>query len=164
MSNLGLRRALEAAGIAVIETPVGDRAVVEAMRDHDLVLGGEQSGHIVFAEHATTGDGLLTGLLVCDLVARAQQPLSELAAQMTRFPQVLRNVRVANRGDILGADRLQAEVRAVESELGSDGRVLVRASGTEPVVRVMVEAADQARAEAAAARLCRSVESEFGSQ
>ncbi|HTL84164.1 MAG TPA: phosphoglucosamine mutase [Acidimicrobiia bacterium] len=164
MSNLGLRRALEAAGIAVIETPVGDRAVVEAMREHDLVLGGEQSGHVVFAEHATTGDGLLTGLLVCDLLARTQRRLSELAAQMTRFPQVLVSVRVANRGDLVGADGLQSEVRAVESELGAEGRVLVRASGTEPVVRVMVEAADQARAEAAVARLCRAVESEFGSQ
>jgi phosphoglucosamine mutase len=143
---------------------VGDRAVVEAMREHDLVLGGEQSGHVVFAEHATTGDGLLTGLLVCDLLARTQRRLSELAAQMTRFPQVLVSVRVANRGDLVGADGLQSEVRAVESELGAEGRVLVRASGTEPVVRVMVEAADQARAEAAVARLCRAVESEFGSQ
>jgi phosphoglucosamine mutase len=164
MSNLGLRRALEGAGIAVIETPVGDRAVVEAMRDHDLVLGGEQSGHIVFADHATTGDGLLTGLLVCDLVARTQQPLSALATQMTRYPQVLVGVRVATRGDVLGAESLQSEVRAVESELGIEGRVLVRASGTEPVVRVMVEATDQSRAEALAARLCRAVEREFGSQ
>src|SRR4029079_19654801 len=108
------------------------------MREHDLVLGGEQSGHIVFREHATTGDGLLTGLLVLDLVRRSQRPLSELAAVMTRFPQVLVSVRVAMRPDLEHAPpALGAAVRDAEARLGEEGRVLVRASGTEPVVRVM---------------------------
>jgi phosphoglucosamine mutase len=153
MSNLGLRRALRAAGIGVVETPVGDRHVVAAMEANDLVLGGEQSGHIVFAEHATTGDGLLTGLMVCDLVRRSRTPLSRLAAQMTRLPQVLVNVRVAGRVDLATADSVTKAIAALEAELGERGRVLVRASGTEPLVRVMVEAESQTVAAEAADRL-----------
>ena len=152
MSNLGLRRALRAAGIEVVETPVGDRHVVAAMQEHDLVLGGEQSGHIVYSQYATTGDGLLTGLLVSDLVRRAQRPLSALAAQMTRVPQVLVNVRVARQVDVGSSAVLAAAVHRVEAELGETGRVLVRASGTEPLVRVMIEADVQAVADAAAER------------
>jgi phosphoglucosamine mutase len=162
MSNLGLRRALTAAGIGVVETPVGDRQVVAAMQAGDLVLGGEQSGHIVYAQYATTGDGLLTGLLVADLVRRTGRPFSALAAQMTRVPQVLVNVRVARRGDLGASDALAEAVRAVEGELGETGRVLVRASGTEPLVRVMIEADAQSVADAAAERLRSVVTSEFG--
>ncbi|MDQ1450059.1 MAG: phosphoglucosamine mutase [Actinomycetota bacterium] len=162
MSNLGLRRAMRADGIRVIETPVGDRYVVAAMQTNDLVLGGEQSGHIVYSEYATTGDGLLTGLLVADLLRRANRPLSALAGQMTRVPQVLVNVRVARRVDVGASVVLDEAVRSIERELGETGRVLVRASGTEPLVRVMIEADAQAMADAAAERLRRVVTREFG--
>jgi phosphoglucosamine mutase len=162
MSNLGLRRAMRADGIRVIETPVGDRHVVAAMQANDLVLGGEQSGHIVYSEYATTGDGLLTGLLVADLLRRANRPLSALAGQMTRVPQVLVNVRVARRVDVAASAVLDEAVRSIERELGETGRVLVRASGTEPLVRVMIEADAQAMADAAAERLRRVVTREFG--
>ncbi len=111
MSNIGLRRALRDAGIDVIETPVGDRYVVAEMQARDLALGGEQSGHIVYADHATTGDGLLTGLLLCDAVRRSGRPLSALAAQMVRFPQLLVNVRVARRVDLADAPELRDCVR-----------------------------------------------------
>jgi phosphoglucosamine mutase len=162
MSNLGLRRALRAGGIDVIETPVGDRHVVAAMQEHGLVLGGEQSGHIVFSQYATTGDGLLTGLQVADLARRTGRPVSALAAQMTRVPQVLVNVRVARRVDLDSSAPLAEAVRSVESDLGDTGRVLVRASGTEPLVRVMIEADVQAVADGAAERLRAVVLSQFG--
>ena len=162
MSNLGLRRAFRDAEIEVVETPVGDRHVVAEMRARGIGLGGEQSGHVIFAAHATTGDGLLTGLLVCDLVARSGRSLSDLAAQMTRYPQVLVNVRVAGRVDLEHAAGIRDAVQSIEHELGDSGRVLVRASGTEPLVRVMVEATSIAVAEAAAARLQGVVEEEFG--
>jgi phosphoglucosamine mutase len=162
MSNLGLRRAMRAAGIGVIETPVGDRHVVAAMQAHDLVLGGEQSGHIVYSEYATTGDGLLTGLLVADLLRRSVRPVSALAAQMTRVPQVLVNVRVARQVDVASSAVLGDAVRDVEAELGDSGRVLVRASGTEPLVRVMIEADAQNVADAAAERLRDVVTQQFG--
>jgi phosphoglucosamine mutase len=162
MSNLGLRHALRDAGVHVVETPVGDRNVLVALDEHDLVLGGEQSGHIVFRDHATTGDGLLTGLLVLDVMRRSQRPLSALAAVMTRYPQVLVNVRLGRRPDLEHAPSLGAAVRDAEARLGDDGRVLVRASGTEPVVRVMVEAESQERADAEAGRLVAAVEAAFG--
>jgi phosphoglucosamine mutase len=141
MSNLGMRRALAAAGIAIVETAVGDRYVLEAIEEHGLALGGEQSGHVIFSEHATTGDGILTGMLLLDAMVRAGQPLSELGDLMERYPQVLHNVRVADRDGLAGAEEFWAEVRAAEAALGDRGRVLVRPSGTEPLVRIMVEAA-----------------------
>jgi phosphoglucosamine mutase len=162
MSNLGLRRALRAEGLDVLETPVGDRHVVTAMQERGLVLGGEQSGHIVFAAFATTGDGLLTGLRVADLVCRSGRPLSSLAAQMHRVPQVLVNVRVQGRVDVASSATLDAAVREIERDLGDAGRVLVRGSGTEPLVRIMIEADEQPVAEAFAARLRAVVTSEFG--
>lgn len=146
MANLGLRHALESHGITVVETPVGDRHVIAAMEQQGLVLGGEQSGHVIFAQHSTTGDGPLTGILLLDAAARAGRPLSELAAVVTKYPQELRNVRVADRSGLDAAEGFWAEVRAAEAELGDDGRVLVRPSGTEPVVRVMVEAPSPERA------------------
>ena len=161
MTNMGLRRALVPRGIGVVETPVGDRSVVAAMRERDLVMGGEQSGHIVFSEYATTGDGLLTGLLLSDLVCRAQQPLSALAAQMTRYPQVMVNVRVPRGVDLASTPGIAAAVHEIEDELGDRGRVLVRASGTEPLVRIMVEAESQAVADNAVERLRSVVEAEF---
>jgi phosphoglucosamine mutase len=140
MANLGLRQALAARGISVVETPVGDRHVLIALERGGWSLGGEQSGHVILHDLATTGDGLLTGLLVADLVARSGRSLAELSgAAMTRLPQVLRAVTVAQRDPGIVAC-LASELAELQAELGDHGRVLVRPSGTEPVVRVMVEA------------------------
>jgi phosphoglucosamine mutase len=144
----------------VLETQVGDRYVLEALDRDGLTLGGEQSGHIVFRELATTGDGVLTGVLLLDLLKRRGATLAELAgATMQRLPQVLHNVPAPRPADAVGAPSVQAEVAAVEAELGETGRVLLRASGTEALVRVMVEAQDEAAAHGAALRLCAAVES-----
>lgn len=141
MSNLGLRQALTARGIGVVETPVGDRYVSDAIEANGLQLGGEQSGHLVFRRHGLTGDGILTSLLLMELVARAGRPLADLAGEaMTRLPQVLRNVHVADPSHLDTAGAVWEEVSLVESELGEKGRVLLRASGTESLVRVMAEA------------------------
>jgi phosphoglucosamine mutase len=161
MANLGFHRAMEAAGIQVVVTPVGDRHVLDAMVEGGFVLGGEQSGHIIQRDVATTGDGLVSGVAVAELLVRSSRPLSELASTvMTAFPQVLRNVEVARR-PVDAAGELRAEIDAVERELGPDGRVLVRASGTEPLVRVMVEAPTLAVAEAAVGRLCDAARRRF---
>jgi phosphoglucosamine mutase len=140
MANLGFHHAMAAEGIRVETTPVGDRSVLEAMEGGGFSLGGEQSGHIIFGDLATTGDGLLSGLVLLDVLARSGRPLSELASVMQKLPQVLRNVRVADRAGLRDATTFWDEVAAVESELGDAGRVLVRPSGTEPLVRIMVEA------------------------
>jgi phosphoglucosamine mutase len=153
MSNLGLRRALTDAGVGIVETPVGDRNVTAAMAAHGLAIGGEQSGHIVFADLATTGDGVLTGLIVADLLVRRRVQMSALAASMTRLPQVLVNIRLARAVDLDHAPALWDTVHEVERDLGDRGRVVVRSSGTEPVVRVMVEAPTEAEAIAAANRI-----------
>ena len=153
MSNLGLRRALTAYGIDLVETPVGDRNVLRALEEHGLVLGGEQSGHLILREVATTGDGTLTGIALLDVMARTGRRLSELAAVVQPLPQVLRNVAVDDREALASADEFWSAVRAAEAELGADGRVLVRPSGTEPLVRVMVEASTPDRAEAVASTL-----------
>jgi len=162
MSNLGLRRALERDGIALVETPVGDRHVLAALEAHGLSLGGEQSGHVICTDLATTGDGTLTGILL--LATRSGKPLSEIAGVVTRLPQVLRSVRVADRAGLSGADGFERELRAAESELGADGRVVVRPSGTEPVVRVMVEAPTHEQAEAVADRLAAAAERACGTR
>ncbi|MCU1493551.1 MAG: glmM [Acidimicrobiaceae bacterium] len=165
MSNLGLRRSLEPRGIALVETPLGDRHVVDALDAGQFVLGGEQSGHIVFRREATTGDGILTALKLLELVARSGRPLRELAAAaMTRLPQELRNVRVAEPGRLGSAAAVWAEVTAVEQALGASGRVLLRASGTEAAVRVMVEAESHEHAESAVDRLVRVVRRELGAR
>jgi phosphoglucosamine mutase len=161
-SNLGLHHALQPAGIGVVETPVGDRQVMAAIESHDLVLGGEQSGHVIFRDLATTGDGILTGLLMLDRMKRAARSLSELAAAMTRVPQLLENVAVASRPDLASAPALTAAIAAVEAELGMSGRVFVRASGTEPLIRIMVEAPTVEGARAALARIHRATEQAFG--
>jgi len=159
MTNLGFRLAMAERGITVHETQVGDRYVLEALDRNGLTLGGEQSGHIVFRELATTGDGVLTGVLLLDLVRRSGAPLAELARRsMQRLPQVLHNVEAPRPAEAVAVPAVQAEVVAVEAELGAHGRVLLRASGTEPLVRVMVEAEDEAAAHAAALRLCAAVE------
>ena len=159
MSNLGFRQAMARDGIDVVETAVGDRYVLEAMAEGGYSLGGEQSGHIVFGDLGTTGDGLLSAVVLLDLLRRSGRTLADLAAaSMTRLPQVLVNVRVATpMPDV--ADRLAAETAAVADELGDRGRVLLRPSGTEPVVRVMAEAPTEAEAESVARRLAAAVES-----
>ncbi|CAN7189653.1 phosphoglucosamine mutase [Microbacterium sp. LjRoot45] len=146
MSNLGLHRAMAANGIRVETTSVGDRYVLERMTEGGYSLGGEQSGHVILSAYATTGDGLLTGLHLCAEMARQRKSLAELAAVMTVFPQVLVNVRGVDRTRAADPD-VQAAVRVAEAELGDTGRVLLRPSGTELMVRVMVEAADAATAQ-----------------
>ena len=153
MSNLGLRLAMAEHGIRLLETAVGDRYVLEALAEHGLALGGEQSGHIVFRRFSTTGDGLLTGLQLAAEVARSGRTLAELAAVMTVYPQVLLNVRDVDGSRLADDAELADAVRGVEARLGDSGRVLLRASGTEPLVRVMVEAADSAAAESLAGEL-----------
>ena len=148
MSNLGLRLAMRDAGIAVVETPVGDRYLVAAMRDGKFVLGGEQSGHIILLDHATTGDGLLTSLHLLATAARRGQPLGELAKVMTRYPQVLISVPGVDKSLVASSpDAGRGRAGPPRRSSGTSGRVLVRPSGTEPVVRVMVEAVDSARAQ-----------------
>jgi phosphoglucosamine mutase len=157
MSNLGFRLAMQARGIDVIETPVGDRYVLEALEREGATFGGEQSGHIIFSDLATTGDGLLTAVQLLDVVQRSGRPLADLAADsMTRLPQVLRNVRVARPLADLEA-RLAPAVDRVRDALGEQGRVLIRPSGTEPLVRVMVEAPSEAEAAAHAQALAEAV-------
>jgi phosphoglucosamine mutase len=153
MTNLGFRLGMADHGVVVREVPVGDRHVLETMASGGYVLGGEQSGHVIFSDLATTGDGLLTAVQLLDVVARAGRPLAELADDaMTRLPQVLRNVSVSLAGvDVTAA--LADEIARVEADLGEHSRVLIRASGTEPVVRVMVEAPTAAQAERAADHL-----------
>ncbi|MEM8621200.1 MAG: phosphoglucosamine mutase [Actinomycetota bacterium] len=162
MSNLGFRLAMADADIDVVETPVGDRYVLEAIAEGAYSLGGEQSGHVVFADHATTGDGLLTALMMLDVVQRSGRSLAEMAASaMTALPQVLVNVEVAERlPDV--ADLVAEEIATVEARLGERGRVLVRASGTEPLVRIMVEAPTDEVATAAASELAEVARRRFG--
>ena len=157
MSNLGLRRCLANHGIDFAEVAVGDRAVLDEMERRDLVLGGEQSGHIIFSEHATTGDGALTGALLLDVVHGTGHSLGLLAGVMQKFPQVLRNVSVRDRSALETSNEFWDEAAAIDNELQPDGRVLVRPSGTEPVVRVMVEAPSVERAELVADRLVAAV-------
>ncbi len=157
MTNLGFKLAMADAGITVVQTKVGDRYVLEALEQGGFSLGGEQSGHVIFAERATTGDGLLSGLAVMDLMCRSGRTLADLASVMSRLPQVLRNVRGVQRSRLDGAQRLWREVELVEAELAGRGRVLLRPSGTEDLVRVMVEAPTAEAAEAATDRLCRMV-------
>jgi phosphoglucosamine mutase len=153
MSNLGLERAVERAGGRVVRTAVGDRYVVEEMRRGGFNLGGEQSGHLVFLDHATTGDGIVAALRVLAVMAREGRPLSELAGCMTRTPQVLVNVRVARKRPIDELADVQGMIRRIEQDLGALGRVLVRYSGTEAKARVMIEGPDEARIQAQAEEL-----------
>lgn len=161
-SNLGLKRTLERAGVAVVETPPGDRAVLEALLSHGLVLGGEQSGHVIFLGHNTTGDGLLTGLQVLRIMQETGRALSDLASQMTRLPQVLTKVPVRDKEAFSENARVQEVIRREEQQLGAEGRLLVRPSGTEPVVRIMGEGTDEARVRAAVERIAVVIAAELG--
>ena len=158
MSNLGLRLAMREAGIEMIETKVGDRYVLEQIREGGYTLGGEQSGHIIFSRFATTGDGILTGLMIAAEVKRTGKSLQELAAQMKTYPQVLINVKGVDRSRVDSDQGLKDIVAEAEADLGATGRVLLRASGTEALVRVMVEAADEGTAHSWADRIARVVE------
>lgn len=158
MSNLGLKIAMKAAGIDLIETAVGDRYVLEAMRAGGYTLGGEQSGHVIFSQFATTGDGILTGLLLAAEMVRTEKSLSELASVMTTLPQVLINVPGVDRTRVYQDEELNAFVAHAEAELDGSGRVLLRPSGTEDLVRVMVEAKDIGSAQSWAERIAVLVE------
>ncbi|MET8295472.1 phosphoglucosamine mutase [Streptomyces sp. NPDC005180] len=162
MSNLGFKLAMEAEGVHFVQTAVGDRYVLESMKEHGYALGGEQSGHVIILDHATTGDGTLTGLMLAARVAATGRSLAELAGVMTRLPQVLINVKDVDKSRVSTSADLASAVTEAERELGSTGRVLLRPSGTEPLVRVMVEAADIEQARAVAGRLADVVKSALG--
>lgn len=140
MSNFGLYKAFDAAGINYVKTAVGDKYVYESMSNNGYRLGGEQSGHIIFSKYATTGDGIITALKMMEVMIAKKKTLAELAAQVAIYPQVLKNIRVSDKKEAQNDEMVKAEVEKVAAELGDEGRILVRESGTEPVVRVMVEA------------------------
>jgi phosphoglucosamine mutase len=162
MSNLGLERALAREGIGIERCDVGDRYVVEAMRREGIALGGEQSGHIVESRLTSTGDGLLTAVQMAWLVRRSDRPLSALLAGFRRYPQVLKNVRVASKPDLETLPRVAAAAREVEDRLGQDGRLVLRYSGTEPLARVMIEGPDQTTIDALAGELAGAIAAEIG--
>ena len=162
MSNLGLERALTAKGGKLVRTAVGDRYVVEAMREKGLLLGGEQSGHIIFLDHATTGDGIVAALRVLSVMVAEQRPLSELAGAMIRFPQVLLNFAVAKKRPFEEMPAVQQVIAAITRDLGVDGRVVVRYSGTESKARVMIEGTDEAGIRAQADEIASTLQRELG--
>ncbi|MEA2505448.1 MAG: phosphoglucosamine mutase [Actinomycetota bacterium] len=162
MANLGLQHALAEHAIEVLTVPVGDRFVSEAMLDAGSVLGGEQSGHIIFGAHARTGDGILAGLQLASFAAASDEPVSQLVHLFEPFPQVLINVRVTSKEALGSAEPLWEHVTSLEERLGQRGRVLLRASGTEPLIRVMVEAQDEALARASAESLADIVRAQLG--
>ena len=162
MSNLGLERALERAGIRMLRTQVGDKYVLEEMERIGSRLGGEQSGHVIFRDYATTGDGMLTALRVIELAVRTGKGLDELTADLAVYPQKLINIRVREKRPFDGMPLVASEIRSVERELDAEGRVLVRYSGTELLARVMVEAADHERVESGAGRIADAIRREIG--
>ena len=162
MSNLGLERALARHGIGMVRTPVGDKYVLEEMIKRDALLGGEQSGHVIFREYATTGDGLLTALRVCDVMRSSGLDLDQLTAELETYPQLLVNVRVKERRPLEDMAVVQQEIRRMEAEFGDTGRVVVRFSGTEPLARVMVEGPKLDRVEHFAESIAAAIRSELG--
>ncbi|MFI6419922.1 phosphoglucosamine mutase [Streptomyces sp. NPDC050842] len=162
MSNLGFKLAMDREGLNLVQTAVGDRYVLESMKEHGYALGGEQSGHVIVLDHATTGDGTLTGLMLAARIAATGKSLAELVGVMERLPQILINVPDVDKSRVKTSGDLAAAVTAAETELGATGRVLLRPSGTEPLVRVMVEAADIEQARAVAQRLADVVKSALG--
>lgn len=162
MSNLGLEKALDRLGITMLRTPVGDKYVLEEMLRQKAVLGGEQSGHVIFGEFATTGDGMLTALKVLETCVRENSTLDKLAADLVVFPQLLVNIRVKQRKPLEDLPALANEIRAGEAALNGNGRILVRFSGTEPLARVMVEGADQTQVNNWAERIAAVIRSELG--
>lgn len=162
MSNLGFYKGLEENGIQSVQTAVGDRYVVEEMKKNGYNLGGEQSGHIIFLDYNTTGDGLLTGLQLANIMKATNKPLSELAKEMKKFPQVLVNIRVTDKHHVTDNEKVKAVIQQVEAEMNGDGRILVRPSGTEPLVRVMAEAAAAELCQEYVTRIAKVVEEEMG--
>ena len=162
MSNLGFYKAIEENGMRSDKTAVGDRYVMEEMRTGGYNLGGEQSGHIIFLDHITTGDGMLSAIQLINVMKETGKSLSELAGEMTIFPQVLKNVRVTDKNEALTNSQIQSEIQAVEQQLGDEGRVLVRPSGTEPLVRVMVEAPTKEDCEKYADQVVRVIDGLLG--
>ncbi|WP_226585660.1 phosphoglucosamine mutase [Halobacillus litoralis] len=162
MSNLGFYKAVEANGMKSDKTAVGDRYVMEEMRRGGYNLGGEQSGHIIFLDHNTTGDGMLSALQLVNVIKETGRPLSELAAEMEKFPQVLKNVRVIDKNRVQTHPHIQEAIQAVEEEMGDSGRVLVRPSGTEPLVRIMVEAPTEDQCERYCDKVVQVVNEELG--
>jgi phosphoglucosamine mutase len=168
MSNLGLERALDRRGIRLVRCGVGDRVVVETMKERGILLGGEQSGHVVHLGLSTTGDGLLTALQIAFLVAREvrsgdrQAPLSGLLDDFQRYPQVLVNVRVREKPALESLPAVAAASRAAEARLGAYGRLVLRYSGTEPLARVMIEGPEQELIEGLARRIAEAIEEEIG--
>jgi phosphoglucosamine mutase len=158
MSNLGLEQALSGLGIPFLRAAVGDRHVMAMLKEHGGQLGGETSGHIINLAKTSTGDGLATALQVLAVMQDSGEPLSALVAGMQRLPQIMINVKVAHRIDVDASEDIQGAVRSVEAEMGQRGRVVLRASGTEPVIRVMVEAVDRDQAQALAVRLADTVQ------
>ncbi|HEV2280705.1 MAG TPA: phosphoglucosamine mutase [Acidobacteriaceae bacterium] len=162
MSNMGLEAALKRSGIAMLRAPVGDRYVLEQMQANDAALGGEQSGHILFPHLATTGDGLLTALVILDLIARSGQTIDELTADLKVYPQVIVNVRVREKKPLASIPSIAAAIRAAEDELKDTGRVVVRYSGTEPLARVMIEAESEAAMKHHAEAIAAAIRAELG--
>lgn len=166
MSNIGLEEALQKSGMKALRTKVGDRYVLEAMREHDYVLGGEQSGHIIFLNHNTTGDGLLTAVKLLSAMKKSGKSMSELASVMQVYPQVLKNARIKNefKQTYMSDEVISGRIAEVEAAFSGRGRVLIRPSGTEPLVRVMIEGDDQSLLEAYANELVALIESRLGHQ
>jgi phosphoglucosamine mutase len=162
MSNLGLERALERDGIRLLRTPVGDKYVLEEMVRAGAVLGGEQSGHVIFRQFATTGDGLLTALHILEIARNASAGLDKLTAGLEIYPQRLQNVRVRERRALHELTEVAREIAECQREFGSAGRVLVRFSGTEPLARVMVEGPDLARVDEFTDRIAAAIRNEIG--
>jgi phosphoglucosamine mutase len=162
MSNMGLERALAGVGGKLCRTAVGDRYVVEEMRRSGYTFGGEQSGHLIFLEHATTGDGLIAALQVLAIIVREGRPLSELASVMTRVPQLTESLKLPDRRPIEQMPKLSRQIQMAEASLGVEGRVLVRWSGTEPKLRFMVEGPDPARLQEMVAEMADAARADLG--
>jgi phosphoglucosamine mutase len=161
MSNLGLERALQRHGIGLVRTPVGDKYVLEEMVHRNAPLGGEQSGHVIFRDYATTGDGLLTALRVLEVMQSSGRGLDELASEIEIYPQKLVNVRVKNRRPLADLPGVNAEIERAQSEFGDTGRIVVRFSGTEPLARVMVEGPALDRVDHYAHSIAAAIQSEL---
>jgi phosphoglucosamine mutase len=157
MSNIGLEIALRSSHIDLVRCAVGDKYVMEEMLKRDLSIGGEQSGHIIFSEHLFTGDGIVTALSVLRVMAESGRELADLASELVTYPQVLVNVRVRQKGDLAAVPPIAAAMRRVEDRLAGEGRLLVRYSGTEPLLRVMIEGKDQQQIQSWAAEIANAV-------
>jgi len=162
MSNMGLEAAFKRSGINMLRAPVGDKYVLEEMQKTGAVLGGEQSGHIIFSQTATTGDGLLTALMVLDVVARSGKPISELVSDLKVFPQVIKNVRVREKQPLQQIPSVQSCIASAEQDLRDSGRVVVRYSGTEALARVMIEAESKEKMERHANAIAQAIQAAIG--